>query len=243
MIDYLGLQPVTACPVSSLQALQPYCKRVLRTGTLAVVALGPPPSPTVRLEEKWMSNEIAEPLDVAEIGRRLREARASRNLSLDVVSAECGISPSLLSQVERGKVTPSLATLHSITQVLNIAMFDLFGSPADRPALIREGSRNVIRPPDSGGVSYELLSSGQLRNLQMIEMHLSAETGRFNHALSHAGEECLIVRRGSALIKVGTEELTLSAGDSLSYVARLPHQFRGLEDDTRLIISMTPPAF
>ncbi|MEV4102619.1 helix-turn-helix domain-containing protein [Nonomuraea sp. NPDC049649] len=189
-----------------------------------------------------MSNETAEPLDVVEIGRRLREARASRNLSLDVVSAECGISPSLLSQVERGKVTPSLATLHSITQVLNIAMFDLFGSPADRPALIREGARNVIRPPDSG-VSYELLSSGRLRNLQMIEMHLSAESGSFNHALSHAGEECLVVKQGAARIKVGSEEMTLRAGDSLSYVARLPHKFEGLEDDTVLIISMTPPAF
>ncbi|WP_433501250.1 helix-turn-helix domain-containing protein [Sphaerimonospora sp. CA-214678] len=190
-----------------------------------------------------MPNEIAEPLDVVEIGRRLREARAARSLSLDTVSAACGISPSLLSQVERGKVTPSLATLHSITQVLNIAMFDLFGSPADRPALIRAGSRNVIRPPDSGGVSYELLSSGQLRNLQMIEMHLGGEARSFDHVLSHAGEECLIVTSGSARIKVGTEELTLHVGDSLSYVARLPHQFQGLEDGTRLIISMTPPAF
>lgn len=189
-----------------------------------------------------MLNEATEPLDVAEIGRRLREARASRNLSLDAVSAACGISPSLLSQVERGKVTPSLATLHSITQVLNIAMFDLFGSPADRPALIRAGSRNVIRPPDST-ISYELLSSGQLRNLQMIEMHLDKEEGNFDHVLSHAGEECLVVTSGSALIKVGSEEMTLTVGDSLSYVARLPHRFQGLEDGTKLVIAMTPPAF
>jgi transcriptional regulator with XRE-family HTH domain len=190
-----------------------------------------------------MANGPGKALDVTEIGRRLRETRSARHLSLDAVAGSCGISPSLLSQVERGKVTPSLSTLHSITQVLNIAMFDLFGSPADRLALIRAGSRNVIRPPDSGGVSYELLSSGHLRNLQMIEMHLTREMGNFDHALSHAGEECVVVASGHALVKVGADEVALALGDSLSYVARLPHQFQGLEDDTRLIVSMTPPAF
>jgi transcriptional regulator with XRE-family HTH domain len=190
-----------------------------------------------------MTKTLGLPLDVAEIGRRLRAKRSARHLSLDMVATSCGISPSLLSQVERGKVTPSLATLHSISQALNIPMFELFGSPADSLALTRAGSRNIIRPPDSGGVSYELLSSGHLRNLQMIEMHLSKEVGNFDHALSHPGEECLVVLEGTAAVTVGDDEVTLNVGDSLSFVAAIPHQFQGKTDRTRLIVAMTPPAF
>ncbi|MDQ1666982.1 MAG: hypothetical protein QOH75_3013 [Actinomycetota bacterium] len=191
-----------------------------------------------------MEDGAGTPLDVLDIGRRLREHRAARQLSLDTVAKSCGISPSLLSQVERGKVTPSLSTLHGISQALNIPMFELFGSPADHLSLIRARERNVIRPPDAGGVAYELLSSSHLRHLQMIEMRLGKDGGTFDHALSHAGEECVVVLEGRAVVQVDDERVELEIGDSVSFMARRPHSFGGLDGEpARLIVSMTPPAF
>lgn len=185
-----------------------------------------------------------EPLDVAEIGRRLRKHRTLQQRSLESVAKVCDISPSLLSQVERGKVTPSLTTLHRVSQTLGVPIFDLFGSPSEQPAVVRAGARNVLRPPDAGGVSYELLSTGALRRLQMLEVRLGPTGGSFDHSLSHDGDECVVVLEGRAVVEVGADRFELDVGDSLSFHARLPHRFVGAEaTSTRLVVAMTPPAF
>lgn len=191
-----------------------------------------------------MNGEQDDTLDVAEIGRRLREARNAKSLSLDAVAKRCGISPSLLSQVERGKVSPSLATLHAISQALSIPMFELFGSPVEKARVSRAGSRNMIRPPGTTALTYELVSSGQLRNLQVVEMRLRGEIDDFDHSLAHPGEECVVVLEGEAQVQVGEETFALSAGDSVSFLARVPHRFGSPSGaEARLLVAMTPPAF
>jgi transcriptional regulator with XRE-family HTH domain len=182
-------------------------------------------------------------LDIERLGHRLRDLRSAHELSLDSLAKECGISPSLLSQVERGKVTPSLATLHTLSRALNTPMFELFGSPRNRLALTTPENRRSLRPPGAEGVTYQMVSTSLLTNLQMIEMHIDAESGNFDHSLSHPGDECAIVLEGRALIEIEGEELELGPGDAVSFMARLSHRFSASGGPTRLLVAMTPPAF
>jgi transcriptional regulator with XRE-family HTH domain/quercetin dioxygenase-like cupin family protein len=64
------------------------------------------------------------------IGERLREARAKRGLSVRGLARVVAVSPSLISQIETGKSSPSVSTLYAITNALQISIEDVFGEPA-----------------------------------------------------------------------------------------------------------------
>jgi transcriptional regulator with XRE-family HTH domain len=69
-----------------------------------------------------------------DVGPRLRHIRLERGLSLRDLAAAAGISPSVLSNFERGQVSPTLATTHKILAALNLSIAELFGSYRDQPA-------------------------------------------------------------------------------------------------------------
>src|SRR4051812_4784404 len=104
----------------------------------------------------------------SQIGERLREARQSQGLTARDVARRVGVSPSLISQIERDKVNPSVSTLWALVTVLGLTMSDLFSevpSPhsapsataADAPAgpLTALGTRAVVNL--ASGIRWERL--------------------------------------------------------------------------------------
>src|ERR1700761_9237839 len=66
-----------------------------------------------------------EPLP-APVGERLREHRTDAGMSLRELARQVGVSPSLISQTEHGKATPSVATLYAIVSILDVSLDELF---------------------------------------------------------------------------------------------------------------------
>jgi transcriptional regulator with XRE-family HTH domain/mannose-6-phosphate isomerase-like protein (cupin superfamily) len=71
--------------------------------------------------------EAAEP--VVNLGARLKAVRLRSGMSLREVARQLGVSPSFVSQLENGKSQPSVATLYSIAQLLDVSIDQLFASP------------------------------------------------------------------------------------------------------------------
>jgi transcriptional regulator with XRE-family HTH domain len=181
--------------------------------------------------------------EIVALGRKLRELRQVRVLSLSDVAAETNISASMLSQLERGIVAPSLATLHTLAQFYDTRLFELFqegGTP--NGFLVRKRDRIAIHLPRSDA-TYELIS-GVRQDLQLVEMTVTRGQGTTDHTLSHPGEECVLVLEGSVRANVGDEQYDLEVGDSLQYSATIPHNYQALNcKKARLIVAMTPPTF
>ncbi|WP_457208806.1 helix-turn-helix domain-containing protein, partial [Nocardioides sp. P5_C9_2] len=70
---------------------------------------------------------------VGQLGSKLRAARQQAGLSLRELARQLSVSPSFLSQMENGKSQPSVATLYSIAQVLEVSIDELFHT-SDEPA-------------------------------------------------------------------------------------------------------------
>jgi transcriptional regulator with XRE-family HTH domain len=68
---------------------------------------------------------------VPPIGERLREARVKRGLSVRGLARVVDVSPSLISQIETGKSSPSVSTLYAMTNALQISIEDVFGEPPE----------------------------------------------------------------------------------------------------------------
>ncbi len=66
------------------------------------------------------------PGSIENLGVRLKRARQRSGLSLREVARQLRVSPSFVSQMENGKSTPSVATLYSLAQLLNVTVDELF---------------------------------------------------------------------------------------------------------------------
>ena len=67
------------------------------------------------------------------MGERLRAVRRERGLSLRELAKRLDVSPSLISQVETGRASPSVSTLYAMAQVLSVSVDDLLFDEVDRP--------------------------------------------------------------------------------------------------------------
>jgi len=176
---------------------------------------------------------VGEPrgLNAGEIGRRLRELRAARGLSLRQLAKEISASPSLLSQVENGKVTPSVDTLYVLARALGVPVATFFGDAAAAEPigvgnawLVRSGRRQRITLQH--GVTWENLLPHEESGLRFMEIHYPPGAHSGDQMLRHPGRDLFVVLEGELTFRVGFAEHRLSAGDSISFADFQPHQLR-----------------
>jgi transcriptional regulator with XRE-family HTH domain/quercetin dioxygenase-like cupin family protein len=86
-----------------------------------------------------------------DLGERIRTRRAELSLSVRELARRVAVSPSLISQIERGKATPSVATLYAITSELKLSLDELFAAPRadDGPAVDAPDAPGGLRVLDA----------------------------------------------------------------------------------------------
>jgi transcriptional regulator with XRE-family HTH domain len=161
------------------------------------------------------------------LGRRLREERRRSGLSLRALASRSGLSPTTVHQIEVGRGSPSLATLHALATTLGVPLPSLLGPAAGpaRGALGLAGSqRHVVRAThgDIGRLAAGL--PGQKLYGLVLTLKAGAETGP--EPMAHAGQEMVFGLSGRFVYEVAGEEHPMGPGDSLVLDARRPHRAR-----------------
>jgi transcriptional regulator with XRE-family HTH domain len=176
---------------------------------------------------------VGEPrgLNAAQIGRRLRDLRAARALSLRQLAKLISASPSLLSQIENGKVTPSVDTLYLLAGALETPVASFFGDPvAVEPAgdagtwIVRRTTRKRIRLEH--GVTWENLLPAETPGLRFMEIRYAAGGHSGENMLRHPGRDLFLVLEGQLKFSVGFAEHVLGPGDAISFADFQPHHVR-----------------
>ena len=156
---------------------------------------------------------------------RIHQLRTLRGWSLDALSKACGVSRSMLSQIERNRANPTLAVAFRIAQAFGISLGDLVEAPRATTAL------NVIRATDRAYV-FRSDQDCQIRTLSPLNLEKDVEFyqvqlkagGALRSAAHFQGtREFLTVQKGRVRIESGGETDDLGAGDSASYRADVPH--------------------
>lgn len=169
--------------------------------------------------------------NATQIGTRLRDLRAARELSLRHLARLIGASPSLLSQVENGKVMPSVDTLYLLAGALGVPVATFFGDApggavdsVGRTAVVRATARRRIRLEH--GVTWENLLPAEDSSLRFMEIHYAPGAHSGDHLLRHPGRDLFVVLEGELVFEVGFAEHRLAAGDSVSFGDFQPHRLR-----------------
>jgi transcriptional regulator with XRE-family HTH domain len=179
-----------------------------------------------------------------DIGKRLRECRLRQGLSQRALAKKAGVTNGLISQIEQNAISPSIASLKKILDVLSMSLADFFTND-DGGATDFFYERERLPDLGSGDVAIFLVGAG-IRHRAMSVLHEvyppGADTGP--QMLSHAGEEGGVVTKGRIEITVATQVKVLGPGDAYYFESRLPHRFRNPGGTACEIVSAnSPPTF
>lgn len=178
-------------------------------------------------------------------GSKLRAVRERRGITLKQVAAKAGVSESLVSQIERNKVSPSVDTLLSIADALGIDYEYLFSDyrKKGKVEIIRAAERSVTR---DGLVTMSRLSVREeipgehTVEAFMLEVAPGGETGDLEYG--HAGREFGIILEGTAELLYGDDGYLLSQGDTVTFASRIPHILRNRGESTlKAVWIVSPP--
>jgi transcriptional regulator with XRE-family HTH domain len=179
------------------------------------------------------------PASGAAIGGRLRAARQARGLTLQQVADATTLNKGFISRLERDEVSPSVASLVSICEVLGIRVGELFEPPAT--SLVRAGEG---RPINFGGndVHELLLTPGTQSHLQVIHSTVEPGGGGGDELYTLDCEvEFVYVIRGSLEIRLSEETVLLNAGDAFTFPGREPHTWsNATTGDTEVVWVLAP---
>ncbi|MFN3647226.1 MAG: helix-turn-helix domain-containing protein [Gemmobacter sp.] len=173
----------------------------------------------------------------ARLATALREARRARGLSLDAVAKLSGVSRSMVSQIERGESSPTVATLWNLTRALQVDFAGLLDAPAP-PAI--EVVRAAAAPTIAGrgtGVTIRILSPPETAGSHEVYDLDFAPGGRLvSEAHGPGWREHLTVIAGSLHVASGDAAELLHPGDTARYPADRPHRIESTGGPARALL-------
>jgi transcriptional regulator with XRE-family HTH domain len=178
-----------------------------------------------RAESKVVANDDVDQIS-SEVCRRVRELRRSNNWSLEELSAACGVSRSMLSQIERDAANPTLAVTARIAQAFGMSLGELVESPtaSTRIHVIRANDREYHYRSDSD-CSIRTLSPLHLeKDVEFYELEIKVGCQLESAAHFERTREFITVQKGRIRVLSGEEDVELNRGDSASYPADVPHR-------------------
>ena len=178
-------------------------------------------------------------------GDRLRAVRERKGVTLKDVARKAHVSESLVSQIERNKVSPSIDTLLTIADVLDIDLEYLFKDYKKNKTV------NIVRADERqhlvhGDVSYHQLSTlpdvAEDHAIEAFILEIGAGAEKGDSDYGHTGKELGLILEGEGALVYGTETYTLHQGDSVSFPSDIPHILKNKGDGPlKAIWVITPP--
>lgn len=169
---------------------------------------------------------------------KVRALREQRRWSLAELSAACGVSRSMLSQIERAEVNPTLGVVHRIAQAFGTPLSKLVDAPSGPLILTVRGSdRAALFRSDRYCRVRTLSPLAMEKDVEFYEVLLRPGAALRSSAHFRGARELLTVHAGTARITTGDDQTDLATGDSASYPADLPHAIEN-PGDTEAVLFM-----
>jgi transcriptional regulator with XRE-family HTH domain len=183
--------------------------------------------------------------DARPLGERIQHLRVEHRYSIRKLASLAGVSASLISDVERGKVEPSISTLKRVAEALDTTLIYFFSEPTGgNGRVVKAGERRILGEDSASGVRFELASPSDADSIEAIfgRYDIGASTGEA--PVTHDGEEWGMVLRGRLKVWVGDEIYFLEPGDAIYFPSNVPHRMANVaEDVTEYIWIDTPKSF
>jgi transcriptional regulator with XRE-family HTH domain len=178
-----------------------------------------------------LSDTLATGLEQYKIGPKIRALRLRKKLGLVQLGEHTGLSPGMLSKIERGALFPTLPTLLRIALVFGVGLEYFFVESKGRPAVavIRKGDR--LRLPDRPGEAPPSYLFESL-DFPVTDRKMEAFLAEFpihskpSEPHTHEGAELIYVIKGQLVVNLNGDDIALNEGDAMYFDPSAPHSYR-----------------
>lgn len=161
------------------------------------------------------------------IGKQVRTLRKKLNITVAMLARQSGLSTGMLSKIENGQTSPSLATLTALANALQVPVTSLFSHYEEQRdvSYIKAGQGLPIERRGSGvGHEYKLLGHtiGKPYNIEPYLITINDKSETFP-VFQHAGSELIYMLEGQVTYRHANKTYLMEPGDTLFFDAEAPH--------------------
>jgi len=166
-----------------------------------------------------------------DLGNNIRDRRTELGMTLEALAAKSHVSRAMLSDIEREAKSPTVRVISQIAMGLDTTLSELLGEPPPKQRgqesqLVRKSQRQILVEPQSG-VERHLLSPALVRHgieINWLVVPPGQNSGVFPPQPDGTMEHITVVR-GTLHCRLGTNEVVLEEGDSLTFPGNLEQSF------------------
>jgi transcriptional regulator with XRE-family HTH domain len=189
-----------------------------------------------------MATAVTTP-DPVHVGPRVRALREAMDLSLRDLAQRSGVSAPMLSQVERGETSPTLAVAARIASGLDLRLSQLLRLDESGTVSVVRASERTSGRPGARGHRFEVLTPslpGQRAELSRHVLAPRAATGGPGDPPIHepGSRETALVFAGAVALHIDGERHDLAEGDCVTFDADLAHHFENPGDDEAVLLAV-----
>ncbi len=192
-----------------------------------------------------MNKTITEGLKPYALGEKLRGLRLKKSMGLVELGKHTGLSPAMLSKLERGKLFPTLPTLLRIAMVFSVGLDYFFADERKRHVVAITRKKDRLRFAEkmgSGEIAYNFESLDFPANQRRFNTFLADFEAGSSEKIKlhqHAGVEFVYVLRGKLDLTIGSDVYSLDAGDSIYFDSTVRHGYRRTSAHSTTAVTVT----
>jgi len=182
-------------------------------------------------------------VEIEELGRRIRKCRLDSRMTLKAVEQASGLSATHLSEIERGRTSPTIGALVRIARALNRDA-PYFIEREERDAVAHQTWDAVRRLENGDHIAGEILTPG-IPGSRLFAYRIAVGPGQESEirlpAQDLPGDAIYFVRRGTVDADFGDGRLVLLSGDAVQATFAVPHLIRSHGESAEVIAILTRP--
>ena len=171
------------------------------------------------------------------ISENLKKIRDERKFSLDQLSKLTGVSKSMLGQIERGEVNPSVSTIWKITNGLKISFSQLMHRPEMDIEIVKTSDMEPLIEDNGKFRNYPIFPYDGERHFEMYTSELDPQGFLDSEPHPQGTQEFLTVFSGEVIVEIEQQTYVIQKGDSIHFKADVLHSYRNVRN-TKCEISM-----
>lgn len=181
-----------------------------------------------------------------DIGKKVKELRTQKKLTLKNVSELTSLSTGFLSQLERGLTNIATDSLQKIAEVLGVDLAYFFASPTRTGSyVVRSYEKEVFQVVNSRFIHYHLTTNTSEKKLlpRLVEL-LPINSNEDISQYAHEGEEFIYVLEGILTLFINNEQIEVFPGDSAHYNSSIVHNWANYTNKmVRILVVSSPNPF
>ena len=174
-----------------------------------------------------LSKTLTSGLEIYHIGQKIRALRLNKALGLAQLGEHAGLSPGMLSKIERGQLFP---TLLKIAMVFGVGLEHFFLGHSDKPYIAVVRKKDRLRLPDRPEHNFPSYFFESL-DFPVTDRKIDTYYAEFEaqsvptEPHQHVGAETIYVIKGQLVVRIESQDTTLCEGDSMYFDSGFPYSY------------------